>query len=48
MCGFTAGGSGTLSIEATTINAPRTQIMHDFDFMLAYAPIFNDNGFPGL
>jgi hypothetical protein len=31
-CGFTAGGSGTVSTEAITINAPRTQIVH-FDFI---------------
>jgi len=32
-CGFTAGGSGTVSTEAITINAPRTQIVYDFDFI---------------
>ena len=48
VCGFTAGGSGMASSEAITINAPRTQIMHDFDFIPACAPNINDNGFPAL
>ena len=43
--GFTAGGSGTASNEASIINAPRTQIVHDFDFIPACAPNLNDNGF---
>ena len=36
-----------VSTEAITINAPRTQIMPDFDFIPACAPNINDNGFPG-
>jgi len=31
--GFTAGGSGRASNEASIINAPRTQIVHDSDFI---------------
>ena len=38
VCGFTAGGSGTASSEAITMNAPRTQTMYDFDFIPACAP----------
>ncbi len=48
VCGFTAGGSGTASSEAITINAPKNQIVHDFDFIPACAPDVNDNGFPAL
>jgi hypothetical protein len=33
VCEFTAGGSGMVSTEAITIKAPRTQIMHDFNFI---------------
>jgi len=33
--GFTAGGSGTVSTEAIASNRPRTQIVHDFDFIPA-------------
>jgi hypothetical protein len=33
--GFTAGGSGTVSTEAIASNRPRTQIMHDLDFIPA-------------
>jgi hypothetical protein len=33
--GFTAGGSGTVSTEAMASNRPRTQIVHDFDFIPA-------------
>jgi hypothetical protein len=36
--GFTAGGSGMVSTETITINRPRTQIMHDFDFIPALCP----------
>jgi hypothetical protein len=32
---FTAGGSGTASTEAIASNRPRTQIMHDLDFIPA-------------
>lgn len=31
------------SSEAITINAPRTQIVHDFDFIPACAPNVNDS-----
>jgi len=37
-----------VSSEAITMNAPRTQIVHDFDFIPACAPNVNDNGFPRL
>ena len=33
--GFTAGGSGMASLKAITVNAARTQIMHDRDFIAA-------------
>ena len=33
--GFTAGGSGTVSTEAIASNRPRTQMMHDLDFIPA-------------
>jgi hypothetical protein len=33
--GFTADGSGTVSTEAIATNRPRTQIMHDLDFIPA-------------
>jgi hypothetical protein len=46
--GFTAGGSGMVSTEAITINTPRTQIMHDLDFIPACVPNVNDNNFPAL
>ena len=36
--GFTAGGSGMASVKAITVNAARTQIMHDCDFIAACAP----------
>jgi len=35
--GFTAGGSGRASNEASIINAPRTQIVHDSDFIPVWA-----------
>jgi hypothetical protein len=38
VCGFTAGGSGTASSEAITMNAPRTQTMYDFDLIPACVP----------
>ena len=40
MCGFTAGGSGMVSIDAAIITAPKTQIMHDFDFIPACVPVW--------
>ena len=43
MCGFTAGGSGIVSTEAIASNAPRTQIMPDFDLIPTCAPNINDN-----
>jgi hypothetical protein len=33
--GLTAGGSGTVSTEATASNRPRSQIMHELDFIPA-------------
>lgn len=33
--GFTAGGSGTVSTEAIASNSPRTQIMHELNFIPA-------------
>ena len=44
--GFTAGGSGRASNEASIINAPRTQIVHDSDFIPVCASKVNNNGFP--
>jgi hypothetical protein len=41
--GFTAGGSGMVSTEAIASNRPRTQIMHDLDFIPACTRIPNDN-----
>ena len=46
--GFTAGGSGMASVKAITVNAARTQIMHDCDFIAGCVPNLNDNGFPVL
>src|SRR6266850_1718945 len=47
-CGFTAGGSGTVSSEAITISAPSTHTVHEIDFIPTRAPNVNDNGFPRL
>lgn len=33
--GLSAGGSGSLSTEATAKNRPKRQIMHDLDFITA-------------
>jgi hypothetical protein len=41
--GFTAGGSGTASTEAITINATSTQIVHETVFIPAGALLGNDN-----
>jgi hypothetical protein len=41
VCGFTAGGSGTVSTEAIAISAPRTQVRYGFDFIPACAPNIN-------
>jgi hypothetical protein len=46
MWGLTAGGSGTASREAITINAPSNQIVHETTFIPAGAPGGNDNVFP--
>ena len=44
--GLSAGGSGTASREAITINATSTPIVHETDFIPAGAPDGNDNVFP--
>ena len=44
--GLTAGGSGTASREAITINATSNQIVHETNFIPAGAPDGNDNVFP--
>jgi hypothetical protein len=46
VCGLTAGGSGTASSEAITMNAPRTQTMHELDFIPVLRTHIDDNGFP--
>jgi hypothetical protein len=46
--GFTAGGSGTVSTEAIASNRPRTQIMHDRDFIPACTQVSNDNPISGV
>jgi len=46
--GFTAGGSGTVSTEAIASNRPRTQIMHDRDFIPACTQVSDDNPISGV
>jgi hypothetical protein len=46
--GLTAGGSGNVSTEAIVNNRPKTQIMHDLDFIPALHQKSNDNRSPAL
>jgi hypothetical protein len=46
--GFTAGGSGTVSAEAIASHRPRTEIMHDLDFISCLHPDVNDNRISGV
>ena len=43
VCGVTAGGSGTASMEAATINTLNTNTMYEMDFIPYRA---HDSGFP--
>jgi hypothetical protein len=45
--GLTAGGSGNVSTEAIVNNRPKTQIMHDLDFIPALHQKSNDNRISG-
>jgi hypothetical protein len=44
VCGFTAGGSGWVSSDDITSNAPSTQTVNQIAFIPARAPIAHHNG----